>query len=245
MVPRPKMLVEGLGGPDKRNGSPSDSDSEEEIYTKPEHRHHTSMTVERRNFPFRRKFVQLLSRLRSIDTVSPSTALLLLVLIDMFAVSLVVPLLFQYYKSAGVNNAGQRELLSSLFSTSQIVGGLLMGFVTDARFVRRRSLLFISFAGSALSYALIAYGGFTALICSRVLVGLVKQTMTVTTAMLTSCTTRQTSIDGCVDCWAICRGHALSLRWYKSAGSFGLCLVCSRRISPNTSHHLAKQMYKG
>lgn len=188
------MLAEVTIGPsDKPNDSPSDSDSEEEeqIYTKPDHHTHVPI-IERRNLFFRRKFVSLLSRLRSVECLSPSTMLLLLVLIDMFAVSLVVPLLFQYYKSAGVNDAGQRELLSSLFSTAQIVGGLLMGFVTDARLVRRRSLLFISFAGSALSYALIAYGGFTALICSRVLVGLVKQTMTVTTAMLTSCTTRQT-----------------------------------------------------
>ncbi len=194
MVPRPKMLAEHDGSDNKLRHDPS-SDSEEEVetYTKPgNHFQHHIMIVERRNFSFRRKFVHLLSHLRSIERVSPPTTLLLLVLIDMFAVSLVVPLLFQYYKSAGVNNAGQRELLSSLFSTSQIVGGLLMGLVTDARCVRRKSLLFLSFAGSALSYALIAYGGFTALVCSRVLVGLVKQTMTVTTAMLTSWTSRTT-----------------------------------------------------
>ncbi|GAX12238.1 hypothetical protein FisN_1Hh168 [Fistulifera solaris] len=194
MVPRPKMLAEHDGSANKLRHDPS-SDSEEEVesYTKPgNHFQHHFMIAERRNVSFRRKFVHLLSHLRSIERVSPPTTLLLLVLIDMFAVSLVVPLLFQYYKSAGVNNAGQRELLSSLFSTSQIVGGLLMGLVTDARCVRRKSLLFLSFAGSALSYALIAFGGFTALVCSRVLVGLVKQTMTVTTAMLTSWTSRTT-----------------------------------------------------
>lgn len=184
MVPRPKMLVEAA---DKHGYPPSDSENEE-IYAKPNHH----VIVERRTLNLRRKPVQLLSCLRYVENLSPSTTLLVLVLIDMFAVSLVVPLLFQYYKAAGVNNAGQRELLSSLFSTSQIVGGLIMGFVTDARLVRRRSLLFISFGGSALSYALIAYGGLTALICSRVLVGLVKQTMTVTTAMLTRYTTRKT-----------------------------------------------------
>ncbi|GAX21332.1 hypothetical protein FisN_1Lh168 [Fistulifera solaris] len=199
MVPRPKMLAEHHGGSasKRHDHDPSSDDSEEEVelYTKLGNHfqyHSSSMIVERRNFSFRRKVVHLLSRLRSIERLSPPTTLLLLVLIDTFAVSLVVPLLFQYYKSAGVNNAGQRELLSSLFSTSQIVGGLLMGFITDAKWVRRKSLLFISFIGSALSYALIAYGGFTALVCSRVLVGLVKQTMTVTTAMLTSCTSRTT-----------------------------------------------------
>jgi hypothetical protein len=54
---------------------------------------------------------------------SPVVSLPILVFIDMFAVALVVPLLFQYYKRAGVTSATQRELLSSLFSGSQIVGG--------------------------------------------------------------------------------------------------------------------------
>ena len=120
----------------------------------------------------------------------PTTVTLpLLVLIDMFAVSLVVPLLFQYYKEAGITSASQREWLSSLFSSSQIVGGILMGLVTDAEFVSRQTLLYVSFAGSAVSYALIVYGGLPALVVSRILVGLVKQTMTVTTTMLTHSTT--------------------------------------------------------
>lgn len=181
------MLVEGLGS-EQRGYPPSDSE-DEEIFAKPEHHH---VMVERRTLNLRRKYFQLLSHLRSVKKLSPSTTLLILVFIDMFAVSLVVPLLFQYYKSAGINSAGQRELLSSLFSTSQIIGGIIMGFVTDARFVRRRSLLFISFGGSALSYALIAYGGLAALVCSRIMIGLVKQTMTVTTAMSTRHTTRAT-----------------------------------------------------
>lgn len=121
--------------------------------------------------------------------VPPTISLPLLVMIDMFAVSLVVPLLFQYYKTAGVNQAGKRELISSLFTASQIVGGLLMGILTDAKLVKRRTILLLSFGGSAVSYALIAYGGLSALIFSRVLVGLVKQTMTVTTTMLTRHTT--------------------------------------------------------
>ena len=107
----------------------------------------------------------------------------------MFAVSLVVPLLFQYYKNAGVTNASQRELLSSVFSSSQIVGGIVLGALTDASLIKRKTVLFLSFGGSSLAYALIVYGGFSALIFSRVLVGLVKQTMTVTTSMLTRCTT--------------------------------------------------------
>ena len=121
----------------------------------------------------------------------PTVSLPILVFIDMFAVALVVPLLFQYYKKAGVTSATQRELLSSVFSASQIVGGILLGALTDAKLLGRKTLLFLSFGGSALAYLMITYGGFVALILSRVMVGLVKQTMTVTTSILTQCTTKE------------------------------------------------------
>jgi MFS family permease len=120
-----------------------------------------------------------------------AVSLPILVFIDMFAVALVVPLLFQYYKKAGVVSATQRELLGSVFSASQIIGGVLMGALTDAKVLRREAVLFLSFGGSALAYLMITYGGFTALILSRIMVGLVKQTMTVTTSMLTQCTTKE------------------------------------------------------
>lgn len=131
-------------------------------------------------------------RLSSLShRVAPTTSLPLLVLIDMFAVSLVVPLLFQYYKQAGVKNAAQRELLSSIFSVSQIVGGITFGVLTDAKLVHRRTILLMSFAGSSLSYAMIVRGGLYTILLSRVLVGLVKQTMTVTTTMLTKNTSSE------------------------------------------------------
>ena len=118
----------------------------------------------------------------------PTVSLPILVFIDMFAVSLVVPLLYQYYKNAGVTSANQRELLSSVFSSSQIVGGMALGAMADAKLLKRRTILYVSFGGSALAYGFIAFGGFHALIFSRVLVGLVKQTMTVTSSILTRCT---------------------------------------------------------
>jgi MFS family permease len=113
---------------------------------------------------------------------------------DMFAVSLVIPLLFQYYKAAGVKKANQREMMSSLFSTAQIVGGLIMGVLTDAGYVPGRMLLFLSFAGSAISYALIGHNNasLVALMISRILVGLVKQTMTVSITMVTNATSADT-----------------------------------------------------
>lgn len=121
--------------------------------------------------------------------VHPTYVLPLLVMIDMFSVSLVVPLLMQYYTNAGVTSASQRELLSSIFSSSQIVGGLLLGALADAKILHRRTILFLSFGGSALAYALIVYGNIAALIVSRILVGLVKQTMTVSTTMVARYTT--------------------------------------------------------
>ena len=136
-----------------------------------------------------------------------SWTLSLLVLIDMLAVSLVVPLLFQYYKSAGVDKANQRELLSSLYNISQILGGVGLSVVKDVFDVQGRTLLLVSFMGSALSYGMIAYSsmlsdsnsdasssinwGLWILMASRVIVGFVKQTMTVTSTILTSTTAKQ------------------------------------------------------
>jgi hypothetical protein len=120
---------------------------------------------------------------------SPVVSLPILVFVDMFAVALVVPLLFQYYKHAGVTSATQRELLSSVFSASQIVGGVSLGALTDAKILRKKTVLFVSFGGSAVAYFMITYGGYTALVLSRIIVGLVKQTMTITTSILTKCTT--------------------------------------------------------
>jgi len=112
-------------------------------------------------------------------------------MIDMFSVALVVPLMTQYYRNAGVSSASQRELLSSLYSSSQIVGGLLLGALADSGILHRRTILFLSFGGSAVAYALITQGSLKVLILSRILVGLVKQTMTVTTTMLSTYTTKE------------------------------------------------------
>ena len=172
-LPRPKMLVYDAAGKEGNRKSEKHIDVEHGRRRRWKKRKHSSLLVDT----------------KSLLRVHPTNSLPVLVLIDMFAVSLVVPLLFQYYKAAGVTSASQRELLSSVFSSSQIAGGLLMGILTDAKFVGRRTILFASFAGSALSYGLIVYGGLATLIFSRVLVGFVKQTMTVSTAILTRCTT--------------------------------------------------------
>lgn len=141
-------------------------------------------------------------RSREGDAASSSSArvravLPWLVFADMLSVSLVVPLLHQYYRAAGVVDAAKRELLSSVFSTSQIVGGIALGALSDAGALSRKGTLSLSFAGSALSYGVVGLAASTsswfgdaryrvgALVASRVLVGLVKQTATASTALTT------------------------------------------------------------
>jgi MFS family permease len=94
----------------------------------------------------------------------------------------------QYFQLAGVTSAVQREWLSSIFSASQIVGGLVMGALSDSNWISKHSILTISFLGSAFAYAMIVQGGLAAVIVSRVTVGLVKQTMTVTSSMMAHAT---------------------------------------------------------
>ncbi|CAB1106021.1 unnamed protein product [Ectocarpus sp. CCAP 1310/34] len=69
----------------------------------------------------------------------------------------------------------QYGLMSSAYSLSQIVGGLVLGALSD-RALSRRSVLLISFLGSALSYGTIGLSSsLTMLLVGRVVVGLVKQ----------------------------------------------------------------------
>lgn len=119
--------------------------------------------------------------------------LLLAVFVDLFGVSLIVPLLPKVFKSVGV----KPELwgtIASVYSLAQIVGGVFLGGLSD-RYGRRASLLLSrSMCGAGLSYGLVgllaspllaaplAGFGIPLLVLSRVIVGLVKQTMTLSTA---------------------------------------------------------------
>eukprot|EP00752_Nemacystus_decipiens_P002470 g2326.t1 len=107
----------------------------------------------------------------------------LLVLVDMFSVALVVPLLSSYFRDLNISTE-QYGLLSSAYSLSQIVGGLVLGALSD-RAMSRRSVLLISFLGSAVSYGTIGLStSLSMLLMGRVVVGLVKQTMTISTAIV-------------------------------------------------------------
>lgn len=74
-------------------------------------------------------------------------------------------------------------VVGSAYSAAQIVGGVLLGVASDAILGRRGTLL-LSMAGACAAYALVAVAtDLRTLVTSRVLVGLVKQTMTASTAV--------------------------------------------------------------
>mmetsp|Transcript_13912 Transcript_13912/g.18185 ORF Transcript_13912/g.18185 Transcript_13912/m.18185 type:complete len:465 (+) Transcript_13912:186-1580(+) len=117
----------------------------------------------------------------------------LLVGLDMLAVAIVVPMLQTYFKLAGVTSSTQREFLSSAYSASQIVGGLAIGGANDAGIISDKNTLLLSFIGSSVSYGMIGFFGdsLSALILSRIVVGTVKQTMTVTSSIVSKNTNPQ------------------------------------------------------
>ncbi|KAL1508153.1 hypothetical protein AB1Y20_007740 [Prymnesium parvum] len=113
--------------------------------------------------------------------------LLLAVFIDLFGVALVVPnILFLFKEALGERFSPELYgMVSSVYSASQIVGGVALGYLGDSSWGRKRTLL-LSFAGAAASYFLVgAAESLELLVLSRVIVGLVKQTMTASTALLT------------------------------------------------------------
>mmetsp|Transcript_17603 Transcript_17603/g.53891 ORF Transcript_17603/g.53891 Transcript_17603/m.53891 type:complete len:471 (-) Transcript_17603:968-2380(-) len=106
------------------------------------------------------------------------------VALDCIGVALVVPLLPYYYKDLGID-AALYGRLGAVYNLSQIVGGVAMGYLADRQF-GRRAVFLVSLAGTGVSYAMVATAETVPfLIASRVLVGLVKQTMTVGNALMT------------------------------------------------------------
>ena len=73
--------------------------------------------------------------------------LVVVVLLDLLAVSLVVPLLPARYRELGVG-AKALGFASSAYSLAQIVGGLALGALSD-RSLGHRGLLLLSFVGAA------------------------------------------------------------------------------------------------
>ena len=101
--------------------------------------------------------------------------------LDYVGVALVVPNLIFRWKEIGISPE-RLGMVSSIYSTSQLVGGMLIARLGDRGLGRKRTLL-LSFAGAALSYSMVGVATTVEMLAlSRVLVGLVKQTQTCSTA---------------------------------------------------------------
>merc|ERR1712146_54382 len=107
----------------------------------------------------------------------------LIVFFDFFGVGLLTPILPSYLKSAGLSTS-EAAGLSSFYYLAQLFGGVLFGWLSDQYFTRKQVLI-LSLIGSALAYLLFGLSKHTVLlIFSRILVGTVKHTMTICTALM-------------------------------------------------------------
>eukprot|EP01114_Cavostelium_apophysatum_P020129 TRINITY_DN6660_c0_g1_i1.p1 TRINITY_DN6660_c0_g1~~TRINITY_DN6660_c0_g1_i1.p1 ORF type:complete len:408 (-),score=52.44 TRINITY_DN6660_c0_g1_i1:124-1347(-) len=112
----------------------------------------------------------------------PLLALYVTVFVDLFAVGIIVPLLPYYVSSVGAE-AKVYGLLISIYGAAQLVGSPFMGKISDT--YGRKAAFMISHAGTSLGYLMTGYAGNVwMLICSRVPVGLVKQTMSISKATI-------------------------------------------------------------
>ena len=107
--------------------------------------------------------------------------LLFICFLDLFGVSLVVPLLPKIFKHLNGDPA-LWGVTASAYSVAQIAGSVILGSASDR--LGRRGMLIISMLGAAISYALVGFAtSISMLIASRVIVGFVKQTQTISTAL--------------------------------------------------------------
>ena len=110
----------------------------------------------------------------------------IVVFLDFLGVALVVPLLTSYFRDAGINTK-LLGVLSSIYSISQIFGGVIMGVLSDTQ--SKHNILMISLLGSSISYFIIGTSrNVLMLFFSRILVGLVKQTYTIATTVVNEIT---------------------------------------------------------
>jgi hypothetical protein len=120
----------------------------------------------------------------------------MLYFLDNLSVAILIPFLSLYYSKNLNLPTSSREIISGIYSASQISGSLLISRYADNAVALRRRFLLLSFFGSGVSYLLLYFALLfcsksnltlaTVLVClSRVIVGLVKQTGVITTTILT------------------------------------------------------------
>lgn len=97
--------------------------------------------------------------------------------IDAMGVALVITLIPFFTKELGVGAFGF-GVITSLYGFCQIIGGSIIGYLSNG-ILSRKTILLLSSIGSGVSYSmLLIRGSISSLVFSRVLVGLVKQSTT-------------------------------------------------------------------
>ena len=118
--------------------------------------------------------------------------LLGIVAFDMFAVGLIVPLLTPFQRKLGAN-ASQIGFLSSVYGSVQMFSAPLLGWISDR--MSRRDVLFICILAGAFGYGLLGIAqSLQMVLASRVIVGIARQTQTITKAWLSDLSTKETRL---------------------------------------------------
>jgi len=112
------------------------------------------------------------------------------VLLDILSVGIVIPFLPYYVIEKFGGDASAVGLLGTVYGVAQLFGGPLMGWMSDR--YGRKLVLMISFFGTALGYLGTGLAtSFLGLLMSRIPIGLVKQTLSISKAYISDVTDDQ------------------------------------------------------
>jgi MFS family permease len=117
-------------------------------------------------------------------------ALSVIVFLDILAVGLVIPLLSKFAKDLG-GGAAFTGVLGTAYGAAQLLGASVLGSFSDVH--GRRKVYLLSVVGAILGYSLLLaaaayFQSLALLFASRLPIGLVKQTMTVSQSIICDCT---------------------------------------------------------
>lgn len=121
------------------------------------------------------------------------TSVFVAIVLDITAVGLVIPLMSRYAKGLGAG-AAFTGLLSTIYGLCQLIGSSVLGKISDTH--GRKVMLLVSMIGALSGYFILvlAVGWFRSLLVlfiSRLPIGLLKQTMCVSRAIISDCTRRE------------------------------------------------------
>ena len=109
--------------------------------------------------------------------------LLLMLCLDMMSIGLIVPLITPFIRELGASPS-EIGMLSSIYGFTQLLSSPILGRMSDK--ASRRSIILLSLVGGACGYFLLGMSTtLTMVVASRIVVGIFRQTMTVTKAWVT------------------------------------------------------------